>query len=521
MPVWPRASFRVFAPPTERLGPVSQPKISISRRTVLLGAGLAGAAGAVGLKAGPAAASTGPFAHPGLLHTSADFSRIQTKLAAGDPVVTAGWQRLTANGRSQSSWKPRPLATVIRGGTGQNYAQFYLDVHAAYQNALRWRITGEAAHGDTARDILNAWSGTLTAVNGNADRFLAAGIYGYQFANAAELLRGYAGFDLARAQQLLKTVFYPMNEDFLVRHNTACITNYWANWDLCTVASIMAIGILCEDRTLFDRAVGYAQNGAGNGSIPHAIPFLYGDLGQWQESGRDQGHTVLGVGLLGTICEMAWNQGVDLYGYDNSRFLKGAEYVARYNLGQDVPFTTYRWGSGTTCAPQQQTVISAASRGLARPVWEVVYNHYVQRRGLAAPNVSAMAASLRAEGGGGDYGSDSGGYDSLGFGTLMFTRDRVTAAAAATSTPASSATPRPRTHTRRVSTGSSASVTPPHGSPSASAAAAIDSPRLDLAGQRSTLGAGPIAGLAGGVAATAAISGALLLRLRNRRRHAE
>jgi hypothetical protein len=29
---------------------------------------------------------------------------------------------------------------------------------------------------------------------------------------------------------------------------------------------------------------------------------------------------------------------------------------------------------------------------------------------------------VRPEGGGGDYGSDSGGYDSLGFGTLTLTR---------------------------------------------------------------------------------------------------
>jgi len=504
---------------------VSLPQVSVSRRGVLLGAGLAGAFAAVGGPAGPAFAAATPFAHPGMLHTSADFARIRAKLSAGDAVVTAGWQRLTGNGRSQSSWRPRPLATVIRGGTGQNYPQFYLDVHAAYQNALRWRITGETAHADTARDILNSWSRTLTAVNGNADRFLAAGIYGYQLANAAELMRGYDGFDLAAAQQLLKTVFYPMNEDFLVRHNTACITNYWANWDLCTVASIMAIGILCEDRALFDRAVDYTRSGAGNGSIGHAVPFLHGDLGQWQESGRDQAHTVMGVGLLGSICEMAWNQGVDLYGHDDSRFLKGAEYVARYNLGQEVPFTTYRWGTGTNCAPREQTVISPASRGQQRPVWELVHNHYAQRRGLSTPNVSAIAASLRAEGGGGDYGPNSGGYDVLGFGTLLFTRDRSTASTATTvapaATPASTGPvpPSPRSSARRSSVGSATSVPggarPAQRAGARRSATASDGPELKLAGQRSELGT--VAGLAGGTAAAAAIGGALLLRLRNRR----
>ena len=47
------------------------------------------------------------------------------------------------------------------------------------------------------------------------------------------------------------------------------------------------------------------------------------------------------VGLAGAICQMAWNQGDDLFGADDNRFLKGAEYVAKYNLGSDVPYTVY------------------------------------------------------------------------------------------------------------------------------------------------------------------------------------
>ena len=153
------------------------------------------------------------------------------------------------------------------------------------------------------------------------------------------------------------------------------------------------------------------------------VPFLHpGGLGQWQESGRDQGHATLGVGLLGTFCEMAWNQGEDLYGYADNRFLGGCEYVAKYNLGGSVPFTTYTWGTGQNCAQRSQTVVAEGARGLDRPIWELVYNHYAKRKGLSAPNTAAYAQRVRAEGGGGDYGPNSGGYDQLGFGTLMFTR---------------------------------------------------------------------------------------------------
>ena len=359
--------------------------------------------------------------HPGLLHTQSDFDRMAARVKAGEQPWKAGWDRLVGNGHSQSTWTARATETIIRGGAGQNYPQLYNDIHAAYQNALRWKVAGTAANGDRARDILNAWSSTLKTLTGNADRFLAAGIYGYQFANAAEIMRDYPGFDLARFQAMMLSVFHPMNEDFLTRHNDACITNYWANWDLCNMASILAIGILCDDDTKVGRAVDYVKNGAGNGAIGRAIPFLHpGGLAQWQESGRDQGHTMMGIGLLGTICEMAWNQGIDLYGHAENRFMRAAEYVAGYNLGQTVPFTTYSWGTGQNCAYREQTVISAAGRGENRPVWELILNHYGKRKALPVPNIAAYAERVRAEGGGGDYGPNSGGFDQLGFGTLAF-----------------------------------------------------------------------------------------------------
>ncbi|WP_419999471.1 alginate lyase family protein [Streptomyces boninensis] len=401
----------------------------LSRRSVIRMAGAAAAVGAAGTvtayvtgggdkaKAAPAA-----FAHPGALHNAGDLNRAKVRVAAGTEPWAGGYQRLAANPHAAATWAPRPLETVVRGGDGQNYVQLYRDIHAAYQNALRYHVTGDKAHGDCARDILNAWSGTLKTVTGNADRFLAAGLYGWQFANAAELIRGYEGFELARFQKMLTDVFYPLNNQFLKEHNGACITNYWANWDLCSMASVMSIGILNDDAAKYDQAVDYFKNGEGNGVIKKAVPFLHGDLGQWQESGRDQGHTMMGMGQMGAICEMAWNQGDDLYGYDDNRFLKAAQYVAKYNLGEDVPFTKYTWGTGQSCAQREQTVISEAGRGQARPVWDLLHYHYAKRRKLSVPYITAMAEKTRPEGGGGDYGPNSGGYDQLGFGTLMYAK---------------------------------------------------------------------------------------------------
>ncbi|WP_329268797.1 alginate lyase family protein [Streptomyces pseudovenezuelae] len=410
------------------------PHPALSRRGLLRTAGGLGAALALGggaLATGLATtadAAPAIWTHPGMLHNAGDINRAKVRVAAGTDPWLSGWNKLVANSHSQSTWTNRATATIIRGGTGENYSLLFNDIAAAYQNALRWQVGGTEANAVCAANILNAWSRTLTSVTGNADRFLAAGIYGWQFANACELMRGYGDFDLAAAQEMLAKVFYPLNNSFLTNHNDACITNYWANWDLCNTASILAIGILNEDSAKYDQAVTYFKSGAGNGSLAHAVPYLYTDsdgyaLGQWQESGRDQGHTVMGMGQMGALCEMAWNQGDDLYSHDSRRFMKAAQYVAKYNLGQDVPFTTYNWGTGQNCAASSQTVVSADSRGQVRPVWAMLHFHYNRRLGLDDKYISQMYYDLVApEGGGGDYGTTSGGFDQLGFGTLMYAK---------------------------------------------------------------------------------------------------
>jgi hypothetical protein len=365
-----------------------------------------------------------------MLHTRADFDRMKTKIDANAQPWKQGWDKLVANSHAQSTWTPQPVEEIVRGSTDkpQNYWLLYNDAHAAYQNALRWQISGDTAHRDAAVRICNAWSQTLKSIYWPpSDSRLASGIYGYQFANAAELIRGEPGFDLGRFRQMMLDVFYPLNSDFLTRHNGTCETHYWANWDLCNMASIMAIGILCDDQSLIDESVDYFNNGAGAGSITNAIPFIHDDLAQWQESGRDQAHSIMGIGLMGAFMEMAWSQGIDLYSARDSAFAKAAEYVARYNLGYDVPFSTYR-----NCDNIEHTVVSEGGRGQIRPVWELVYNHYSARKGMRMPYTARMAALARPEGGGGDYGGNSGGFDALGWGTLAHMRSTPAVVSGAT-----------------------------------------------------------------------------------------
>ena len=361
------------------------------------------------------------FVHPGLLHTESDFDRMRQKVKDQAQPWLDGWNALTGNGRAQLGAKPRPLATVIRGDVpGQNFGLLFDNVARAYQLALRWKVSQDTRYADLAVVFLNEWSSTLKEVTGNADRFLAAGIYGYEFANAAEIMRTYPGWapaDFARFQTMMLDIFYPINHHFLTIHNGTQFSSYWANWDQCTMASVLAIGVLCDRQDIYDEAISYYKSGQGNGAGLQAVYHVHpGYLGQWQESGRDQGHCTLGIGLAGAFCEMAWNQGDDIYGYENNRFLAGAEYVAKTNLRDGagafytVPYLTNINRQG------KQSVLSTGALGHRRGIWESVHNHYANRLGIATPYTALQAIQMRPEG-------DGGKGDELGFGTLTFTRD--------------------------------------------------------------------------------------------------
>lgn len=47
------------------------------------------------------------------------------------------------------------------------------------------------------------------------------------------------------------------------------------------------------------------------------------------------------------------------------------QFLTQYN-GACITFTKYTWGTGTNCAYREQTVVSAAGRGAARPVWDML-----------------------------------------------------------------------------------------------------------------------------------------------------
>eukprot|EP00935_MAST-01C_sp_MAST-1C-sp1_P002114 g2114.t1 len=92
--------------------------------------------------------------------------------------------------------------------------------------------------------------------------------------------------------------------------------------------------------------------------------------------------------------ETAWHQGVDLYAEQQERLLAGLELAASYLLRND--------GDGNSqdddgmeapdlpCAEHQ-----VWGANVTFPMWEVAYNHYAGRRGIALPNTERLLARSR------------------------------------------------------------------------------------------------------------------------------
>ena len=84
-----------------------------------------------------------------------------------------------------------------------------------------------------------------------------------------------------------------------------------------------------------------------------------------------------------------------MYSALDNRLLKGYEYTARYNLGYDVPYVVWKDITGKYSDWQS---ISSHSRGSFKPVYEIVYNHYVLRKHLEMPYTKEVLDKIRPEG---------------------------------------------------------------------------------------------------------------------------
>ena len=426
----------------------------------------------------PAYDSNRGFRHPGGLHTNADFERIKAQLAAGNEKVTKAYNILKNAEFAQPTCATWPVETIIRGGgSGQNYINAARGATIAYQNALRWKIEGNEACAKHAVDVLMAWANTCKGIGGDSNFALAGGLYGYEFAQAAELMRDYGGWkakDFETFKRWMLDLWYPTimrfqrsrndtwrNWRYDASHGGQRPGHYWSNWGLCNTLALMSVGILCDDVFIYNQAMSYYKydqaelakanypwpwapentetdkyNGGLNEYIDNLVPHVaeyagetgaYGKVGQMQETGRDQGHAQMAAGLAVDICQTAWNQGDDLYSYHDNRIAAGLEFQAAYNFDgrEDLPWANYHYTDCHSAWHQAwvQEGPNGGSRGEIRPYWARVIGHYEGVKGVKMPFSEIALEKMGIDGG--PTGAVSGPYDHMGYSVLTCTYDGI------------------------------------------------------------------------------------------------
>ena len=306
------------------------------------------------------------FVHPGIFYTQGDLDRMKAMIASGREPWAKGFAALRGGRYSQLSAFARGRPDYIDAGKFNQTIGF--DGRHAHDLALMWKMTGEKAFADKARDFLvssshykgSSWNGTGPLDNGKI----------FLLIEAAELMRDYEGWskeDQKRFGDVLRNVFYPhiCNGDIM----------RWGNQGLTAWHGVLAMAIFLDDVKMYDRVwnkmmglphrpddIPYPSGGAWSPEWPadygpfcitrrnHPVvgnspDWVYDDAlryyiyanGQGEEACRDQGHAQYGLFQMVCIAEIFWNQGDDLYGALDNRILKGVEWSMRYNLSDWEP----------------------------------------------------------------------------------------------------------------------------------------------------------------------------------------
>jgi hypothetical protein len=334
--------------------------------------------------------------HPGVLQSASEINALAAALAQDDPYRQSLWTDMMGNARGRidkTDWIP-PLDLVD--------TNFHSPLKFAGAGLIRyvndWVINGTPSSEESAITILNQWAEIRSFTPTGDTHKLVGGIFAGYLAHAAELLlctdTNWPLEEQQAFKQMIRNIFVPMvNEDRMIGFN--------GNWDLAATWSAMAMAVLLDDKPLFDEQIEHLRTGWTNARISHYIL----DSGQNQESHRDQMHAGMGLTFLLMASQIAWTQGIDLYETDNRSVGKAFEHYAAWNLGEgDVPFQLYPCPVGSNSAHDYNTTMSVP--GDVPRVFEIVYHHYLNYRGIELPFTKEVLDNItHPEGPGGNWSS--------------------------------------------------------------------------------------------------------------------
>lgn len=334
------------------------------------------------------------FAHPGISHKKSDLDRMKYMVQAGKEPWKTSFQNLSQNPYASYNYTVQGSPSVTRlvepsSIAGYNYEKFKYDALAAYYNAIMWYITGDERHAKKSIQCFNAWV-NITHIESNGTMALDAGRVIWKMLEGAEIIKstytGWAQSDINKFKAMLVYPGYSTTAAPTAAIQAEDATFYWymyngdpgrhGNQGHFAMRGLMAMGIFMDNEIMYDRALRYMMGlphraddlpypsgprttssspsytndyydeytlNASVGTTPdygynEPIANYIWENGQPQEASRDQSHTITAVAIINTMCEIAWNQGDDMYSFLDYRPLLGIEYGMRYNASLNYKF---------------------------------------------------------------------------------------------------------------------------------------------------------------------------------------
>lgn len=299
--------------------------------------------------------------HPAGVMGPKQMAALHQVSKATDPVIVKGFQNLAAS--ALLTYTPRALKDVNIGayGIGSGHDEFINDCMQTYLQALMYVATKKEDHAKKSVQVMTAWVATCQTFQGSN----------------APLECAWGGAVMVRAAELLKHVYPGWTADFEHRFNGFLdriilpnlntryneIFKWNNNWILTIQEAILQIAFFRND---LPRARWVVEE------FKKSLPLCVLPCGMCTETKRDQIHAQFQLSSIVQVCEMCFHQGLDLY---NDNILKCLEHHAFILQGG---------------IPPQVKKEELKDVWFMPCVWDIAYNHYVNRRKLSMPETTKL-----------------------------------------------------------------------------------------------------------------------------------
>jgi hypothetical protein len=328
------------------------------------------------------AAEKREFKHPSIISTQEALDGLKGRITSS-PAAKSGYEKFAASKYIDLKRPHTPYAIVRVAGSGTcpEETAFRDDSQAAYATALMWVITGDNRYRDKSMAILNDWAATFESMPGSGQPWLESAWAVPIWVGAADIIRYYKNGAAGWKPEQIAAFDIVINKLVKTARGALGKSN---NWGTSANFAVMAAAVYQNDEASYLEAVKAHKWYLSGVSKP------IGALGS--DYLRDPWHPQYTILNWIQSCEVAWNQGDDLYGITLNgeslpRLAICLEHFAKLFMGEMPNPVGLKKGN-----------YQGGHKG--RQGYDMAYNHYINRKNMVAsmPTFAKMVPEWRPGG---------------------------------------------------------------------------------------------------------------------------